>query len=162
MFQSVIKRLKTNGKRIEAPCSGSVHPLEESKDPVFAEGLMGPGCFIIPENNHIYSPVDGTVELVFPTKHAIGLKSKTGVEVMLHIGIDTVQLDGRFFDVAVSPGDRIRKGDLLANVSFGEVSAAGYATDVFVILTNMQMNDVFVHTGSCRAGDLLMEVMAEK
>lgn len=161
MFQSIFKRLKSKEKGIDAPCGGLVHPLEDSKDPVFADGVMGAGCFIVPESNCIYSPADGTVEMVFPTKHAMGIKTHNGIEIMIHIGIDTVQLDGRFFEVAVSPGDKVRRGDLLATVDFEKILAEGYATDVIVVLTNVQTNDVCVHVGHCSPGDLLLEVTTE-
>lgn len=160
MLRSLLKKSKSNENEIVSPCNGNVHSLSDSKDPVFSTGMIGPGCFISPETDYVYSPVDGTVEMVFPTKHAIGLKTDSGIEVMVHMGVDTVQLGGSCFDVVVSQGDKIRKGDLLATARFEAILAAGYDTDVFVILTNRQLGDIRVYFGTCRHGELLMDVIS--
>jgi glucose-specific phosphotransferase system IIA component len=161
MFQSLFKKSKSNENKIVSPCNGTVHPLSASKDPVFSVGMMGPGCFISPETDYVYSPVDGTVVMVFPTKHAIGLKTDSGIEVVVHMGVDTVQLGGSCFDVVVSQGDKIRKGDLLATAKFGAIRAAGYDTDVFVVLTNRQPGDIRVYFDTCKHGELLMDVISQ-
>ncbi|GCF95003.1 PTS beta-glucoside transporter subunit EIIBCA [Enterococcus florum] len=93
-----------------SPLKGTVHPLKEAKDPVFAEGMMGQGVVIDPAEGKLYAPFDGQVSLLFPTKHAIGLVSNSGTEVLIHIGIDTVQLDGKYFEAKVAQGDNVTKG----------------------------------------------------
>lgn len=119
-----------------APLKGEILPLSQAKDPVFAEGMMGQGVVIDPAEGKLYAPFDGQVTLLFPTKHAIGLLSEDGTEVLIHIGIDTVKLDGEHFTAKVSQGDSITKGQLLMEFDIDAIRAAGYEVQTPIIITN--------------------------
>lgn len=120
---------------IYSPVKGNFKKREEIKDPVFSQGLMGPTFAVEPLDNKIYAPMDGSVSTIFPTKHAIGLVHKNDIEMILHIGIDTVQLKGDGFNVFVKEGDNVKKGDLLMEVDFELLKNNGYQTDVIVAIT---------------------------
>ncbi|NLY62969.1 MAG: PTS glucose transporter subunit IIA [Erysipelothrix sp.] len=111
---------------IYSPIKGKVVALETVNDPVFSEKMMGEGIAIIPEDSLVLSPVSGTVTSVFPTKHAFGLESEDGLELLIHIGLDTVKLNGEYFDAKVSQGDKVTVGDVLVSVDFSKVLEAGY------------------------------------
>ncbi|WP_291293676.1 PTS beta-glucoside transporter subunit IIBCA [Enterococcus sp.] len=117
---------------------GEVIPLNEVNDQAFSTGALGKGIGIKPTSNTIHSPVDGEVLTVFPTKHAIGLRSDQGVEVLIHIGIDTVSLDGNHFEMNVKQGDRVTAGQPIGEVDFEKVREAGYDTTTMVVITNTQ------------------------
>ncbi len=119
-----------------APVSGTIVPLAEVKDKVFASGALGNGVGIVPDNGRFYAPFAGTVVTAFPTGHAFGIKSADGVEVLIHIGIDTVQLEGKGFTPAVTQGQSVEAGDLLATVDLEAVKAAGYDTTTVMVVTN--------------------------
>ncbi|MFD0046312.1 beta-glucoside-specific PTS transporter subunit IIABC [Pseudarthrobacter scleromae] len=121
---------------IVAPVAGSAVALTDVQDKVFASGAMGKGLGIIPADGHIYSPITGTIKAAMKTGHAFGIKSEDGVEVLVHIGIDTVQLQGRGFEAAVTRGQQVRAGDLLAVVDLDVVTEAGYDTTTLVMVTN--------------------------
>ena len=121
---------------VSAPVSGAVVPLAEVKDKVFASGALGKGIGIVPSSGKVYAPFAGTVVTAFPTAHAFGIKSADGVEVLIHIGIDTVQLEGKGFVAAVTQGQVVEAGDLLANVDLDVVKAAGYDPTTIVVITN--------------------------
>ncbi|MBO1308304.1 PTS glucose transporter subunit IIA [Enterococcus sp. 669A] len=117
--------------------AGSIHPLEEASDPVFAEKMMGDGYFIEPKDGKIYSPVKGKVSTIFPTKHAIGITTDSGLEVLLHMGIDTVDLAGKPFDIHVQEGQSLQSDTLLADVDLAAIKQAGKGTSMLVMITNM-------------------------
>ncbi len=121
---------------VKAPVSGTLVPLGEINDKVFASGALGNGLGIVPSNGQFYAPFAGTVATAFPTGHAFGIKSPDGVEVLIHIGIDTVQLDGKGFNAAVTQGQEVQAGDLLCTVDLEAVKAAGYDTTTIVVITN--------------------------
>ena len=100
--------------------------------------MMGEGFAIIPSNNSIVSPVAGTITTIFPTKHALGILTDNGLEILVHIGIDTVQLKGEPFELEVSEGDKISAGQLLVRADFKAIASAGKQTDVVVVVTNSQ------------------------
>ncbi|AYW49437.1 MAG: PTS glucose transporter subunit IIA [Tetragenococcus halophilus] len=110
---SFLKKKKT---ALFSPADGQLVPLSKVEDPVFSQGMMGPGIAVLPSSDDIYSPVEGTVSNVFPTKHAIGLKTKDGKEVLLHFGIDTVELKGEGFEVFVDVDDKVQSDTLLARM----------------------------------------------
>ena len=116
---------------------GQVVPVTEVKDPVFAGKMMGDGFAVEPTDGNVYAPVTGVVTTVFPTKHAYGLLTDDGLEVLVHIGLDTVDLEGKPFEAKVSDGQRVQAGDLLAVVDFDAVKAAGKETSVIVVFTNV-------------------------
>jgi PTS system beta-glucosides-specific IIC component len=145
---------------IITPVAGGVVALADVQDKVFASGAMGKGLGIIPADGHIYSPITGTIKAAMKTGHAFGIKSEDGVEVLVHIGIDTVQLEGRGFESAVTRGQQVRAGDLLAVVDLDEVTEAGYDTTTLVMVTNTaQLGSVDpVDGGTLAPGDTAITV----
>lgn len=139
---------------IAAPLEGEVVALENVNDPVFSSGAMGKGAAIKPSGNQVVAPFDGEVQIAFPTGHAYGLKSDKGAEVLIHIGIDTVSLDGKGFDAKVQANQRIKKGDVLATFDSSVITEAGLDDTTMVIVTNTaDFEDVSsVATGSVAEG----------
>lgn len=121
---------------VSSPVDGTVKALTDSSDAVFAQETMGKGCLIIPDNGNVYAPVDGTVATLFPTKHAIGLVSNDGVEILIHIGIDTVNLEGKHFEAHIKQGDKVTKGQLLVTFDKEAIEKEGFATEIPVVITN--------------------------
>ena len=115
---------------------GQVIALEQVKDPVFAQKMMGDGFAVEPANGNIVSPVSGTVSSIFPTKHALGLVTEAGLEVLVHIGLDTVSLEGKPFTVHVAEGQKVAAGDLLVTADLDAIRAAGRETSTVVVFTN--------------------------
>lgn len=126
----------TDTKKIYSPVKGELITLNSVNDPTFAEKMLGDGVAVIPSVGEFYAPFDGTVETVFPTKHAIGLKGKNGVELLIHIGLDTVELKGKYFDAHVKQGDTVSRGDLLMKADLDAIKAAGYDVTTPLIVTN--------------------------
>lgn len=116
---------------------GELMSISDVKDATFAEKMLGDGYAVEPANGEIYTPVAGKVASIFPTKHAISIMTETGLEVLLHMGIDTVQLEGKPFEVTISEGDSLKQGDLVARVDLNAIKAAGKETTMMVVLTNM-------------------------
>ena len=121
---------------IASPAAGEVVPMSDIDDPVFSAGTLGDGVGILPENNDVYSPVSGTVMSAMKSGHAYGIKTEDGVEVLVHIGVNTVKMKGEGFTPAVKKGDTIQKGELLATVDFDKVREAGYDTTIVLAVTN--------------------------
>lgn len=121
---------------VVSPLNGKVIPLEEVPDPVFSEKMMGDGIAIIPEDGELLSPVDGEVLQVFPTKHAVGLKTKSGIEILIHIGLETVMMKGEGFTSLVKEGDRVRTGQPLISFNVDLVTEKAKSTVTPVIITN--------------------------
>lgn len=128
----------TSGKNIiiSNPIKGKVLPLADVSDQTFASGIMGDGLAILPEDGRVVAPVDGKIVSLFNTKHAIGIESDDGVEILIHVGIDTVQLEGEHFIAHINQGDRIKAGDLLLEFNIEKIKEAGYETITPVIITN--------------------------
>ncbi|WFO87272.1 PTS glucose transporter subunit IIA [Bacillus velezensis] len=124
------------GEIIHSPIKGEVKALTEVNDSVFSGGMMGKGFAILPEEGAAVSPVEGRVTAVFKTKHAIGITSARGAEILIHIGLDTVRLDGRHFEMHVKEGDAVAPGDLLITFDIEEIKAAGFDVITPVIITN--------------------------
>ncbi|MEC3655917.1 beta-glucoside-specific PTS transporter subunit IIABC [Bacillus siamensis] len=124
------------GEIIHSPIKGEVKALSEVNDSVFSGGMMGNGFAILPEEGAAVSPVEGRVTAVFKTKHAIGITSARGAEILIHIGLDTVRLDGRHFEMHVKEGDAVAPGDLLITFDIEEIKAAGFDVMTPVIITN--------------------------
>lgn len=121
---------------VGAPMTGQIVPLAQVKDKVFASGALGKGIGILPEHGQVYAPFGGTLVSAFPTGHAFGIKSPDGVEALIHIGIDTVQLEGKGFTTAVTQGQQVEAGDLLATVDLKAITAAGYDPTTVLVITN--------------------------
>ena len=129
---------------ITSPLAGEVKELSQATDPVFAQGLMGCGVVIVPSQGELVSPVNGRVTVFFPTKHAIGILSDEGVEILMHIGMDTVNLEGKGFEGYVSQGDKVKVGDKLISFDIDMIKKAGYVTETPVIITNSDKYEVEV------------------
>ena len=145
---------------IVAPIEGNAISLEEVGDGVFSEGMLGKGVAIEPTIGRAVSPVDGTVSTVFETKHAVGLTSDNGVEVLIHIGLDTVKLNGKHFSTHVKAGDKVKVGDLLVEFDIEKIKEAGYPIVTPIIITNTDSyEDVeVVAKGAVKEKDKLVSV----
>ena len=145
---------------IFAPAAGKLVPLSEVSDPTFSEGILGQGAAVIPTGNQFFSPVDGTVNTVFPTGHAAALTSSDGVEVLLHIGLDTVKLNGKHFTIHVEEGQQIKKGALLLEADLEQIKAAGYDTITPVIVCNTEefAEIAMAEVQAVEAGDVVLNL----
>lgn len=123
-------------EEVYSVADGQVVALEQVKDPVFAQKMMGDGFAVEPANGNIVSPVSGTVSSIFPTKHALGIVTEVGLEVLVHIGLDTVSLEGKPFTVHVAEGQKVAAGDLLVTADLDAIRAAGRETSTVVVFTN--------------------------
>ncbi|MDU2491502.1 MAG: beta-glucoside-specific PTS transporter subunit IIABC [Clostridium celatum] len=128
--------LNTEVKEIKSPISGKVIELEKVNDPVFSSGAMGKGVAIEPVDNKVYAPVNGTIEFIADTKHAIGLLSEDGIEVLIHVGMDTVKMNGRGFNVKAAVNSKIKEGDLLLEFDRDIIEKEGYSLITPVVITN--------------------------
>lgn len=140
---TVVAEVKEGQKAVEvrkeivmAPVTGKMMPLSTAKDQAFAQGALGKGVVIHPTVGEVVAPFDGTVMTMFPTKHAIGLVSDNGLELLIHIGLDTVQLDGKYFESFVEQGAKVKRGDKLVTFDIKAIEAAGYSVETPVIVTN--------------------------
>lgn len=122
--------------QLVSPLAGQVKPLSQATDPVFSSGVMGQGVVIEPSQGELVSPVNGTVTVLFPTKHAVGIVSEEGVELLMHIGMDTVSLDGKGFEAHVAQGDKVVVGQQLISFDMDVIKKAGLVTETPVIITN--------------------------
>ncbi|MEQ9763354.1 sucrose-specific PTS transporter subunit IIBC [Streptococcus jiangjianxini] len=145
---------------IVSPLHGEVVALTSVNDPVFASEAMGKGIAIKPTNNTVYSPVDGVIQIAFETGHAYGIKSNDGAEILIHIGIDTVSMDGKGFDQKVKANQTVKKGDVLGTFDLDEIAAAGLDSTTMIIVTNTadyaEINTLA--TGTVAKGDALVAV----
>ncbi|MGV3050813.1 sucrose-specific PTS transporter subunit IIBC [Streptococcus hyovaginalis] len=145
---------------IVSPLNGEVVALSDVNDPVFSSGAMGNGIAVKPSDNTVYSPVDGTIQIAFETGHAYGIKSNDGAEILIHIGIDTVSMDGKGFNQKVTANQTVKKGDVLGTFDLNEIAAAGLDSTTMIIVTNTaDYAEVSpVATGSVAKGDALIAV----
>ncbi|MHC2799730.1 glucose PTS transporter subunit IIA [Corynebacterium hesseae] len=143
---------------IASPAAGKVVPMAEIDDPVFSAGTLGDGVGIVPENNEVYAPVSGTVMSAMKSGHAYGIKTEDGVEVLVHIGINTVKMKGEGFAPAVKKGDTVKQGELLATVDFAKVTEAGYDTTIVLAVTNTKALSAVTPAGlnHAAAGDTVI------
>lgn len=160
---AVEKKETVSSMRIEiaSPVKGTEVPLSEVKDEVFSKNIVGRGAAVVPAEGKIYSPVDGVAASVFDTKHAIGLVSDDGVEVLIHVGLDTVELEGKYFTAHVAQGDRVKKGQLLLEFDLDAIKAAGYDTVTPIIISNTDsyLDVLAADAGEINAGDMLLTVV---
>ena len=119
-----------------APANGELIPIDRVQDEVFSQKMMGEGFAVIPENGEIASPVAGTIVSIFPTKHAIGIKTDDEIEVLLHMGIDTVDLGGEAFEIKVREGEKVKAGKIVATADLAKIQASGKKTTMIVVFTN--------------------------
>ena len=130
------KKKEEKGIEIGAPVKGKAVPLSQVSDPTFGEEILGKGVAIIPEDGNICAPCDGTIEMIFDTLHALSMTTPDGVELLVHIGLDTVELKGEHFTAHKKSGDAVKKGDLILTVDIDAVKAAGYDVITPVIVCN--------------------------
>ena len=154
--QKLAKRIQ-----IASPISGKVLKLEELHDDAFASGALGAGVGILPDKGEVYAPADGVISTLFPTLHAIGMETDEGVELLIHIGLDTVQLEGKGFEAMIGQGDRVRKGQLLVRFDADYIKAQGFLTETPVIVVNTDdyLEIVESERGSVAAGDGLLTIV---
>lgn len=146
---------------VYAPVSGEVKDLGKVNDPTFAQEIMGKGIAIVPNQSKIVSPVKGKVTLVFSTKHAIGLRSEEGTEILIHVGLDTVKLDGKYFNALVETDQEVEVGTPLLEVDFEQVKAAGFDITIPIIVTNTsEYQEVLALTeGQVETGEVLIKAI---
>ena len=147
-------------EEVYSVADGEVIALEQVKDPVFSQKMMGDGFAVEPANGNIVSPVSGTVSSIFPTKHALGLVTEAGLEVLVHIGLDTVSLEGKPFTVHVAEGQKVAAGDLLVTADLDAIRAAGRETSTIVVFTNADaiQSVKLEQTGSLAANTVVAKV----
>ena len=148
-----------NTAQLVSPLAGQVKPLNQATDPVFSSGVMGQGVVIEPSQGELVSPVNGTVTVLFPTKHAVGIVSEEGVELLMHIGMDTVSLDGKGFEAHVTQGDKVVVGQQLISFDMEVIKEAGLVTETPVIITNQDDFQADVEEDlprDVKRGDVLM------
>lgn len=150
---------------IFSPLTGKIIPLNQVNDPTFASELMGKGIAIIPIEGKAYAPDDGEVVSLFRTKHAIGFQTDSGVEILIHIGIDTVKLDGQHFQAHVQAGSQVKKGDLLVSFDIEAIKQAGFEVTTPIIITNSddyQKIQTIHQSETIEKGDVLLTLSANK
>ena len=154
-----------NTAQLVSPLAGQVKPLSQATDPVFSSGVMGQGVVIEPSQGELVSPVNGTVTVLFPTKHAVGIVSEEGVEMLMHIGMDTVSLDGKGFEAHVEQGDKVVVGQQLISFDMDVIKEAGLVTETPVIITNQDDFQADVEGDlprDIKRGDVLMTATRTK
>ncbi len=146
---------------VAVPLAGEVVALSEVPDPTFGEGMLGQGIAVKPTDGIVYAPIAGEVTTLFPTKHAIGITGKNGIEVLIHFGLNTVELDGKGFTTYISEGDQVEAGDLLMKADIKTIEDAGYPTITPVIITNTgDFQEVKARAqGTSKAGIVGIEVV---
>ncbi|MDT8860914.1 PTS glucose transporter subunit IIA [Alkalihalobacillus sp. MEB130] len=136
MFKSLFGKKESKVETLTAPITGKTLDLAEVPDPVFAQKMMGDGIAIEPAEGEVVSPIDGEIVQVFPTKHAVGIKAKSGLEVLIHIGLETVNLNGEGFESFVKAGDKVKQGDKLIQFDLEIIREKAASTITPIIITN--------------------------
>lgn len=121
---------------VNSPVRGKIITLEEIRDGVFSEKLLGDGVAVVPCDTHLYAPLSGEIVTLFPTGHAIGIRSDEGADILVHIGIDTVEITEKVFHVFLEQGQTVNQGDLMATADFERIKSLGYQCEVIIIETN--------------------------
>ena len=137
---------KFDPNHLYAPMAGAAVPVTEVPDPTFAEGLLGDGIAIIPTDGKVYAPCDATVEMMFTTGHAVSLSNAAGAEILIHVGLETVGLEGKPFKVHVASGDKVKKGQLLMEADLEAIKAAGLNTITPMLVCNTDEFSTFNKT----------------
>lgn len=165
LFGNLFKKDKENentnySNKVLVPITGIVSSVKECQDPVFAGEMVGKGSLILPSEGKVYSPVDGEISMVADSKHALGITSNTGLEILIHIGLDTVELNGEPYTSHVSQGQKIKAGDLLMEFDIEKIKASGKAVESPVIITNADDKEInLLANGQTNHGEALMEVI---
>lgn len=133
LFQNLFSK---SGIVVGAPMAGKLVSIKEVSDPTFGDEILGKGAAIIPSDGRVYAPVDGRVATVFPTGHAMAVVGSDGEEILIHVGLDTVKLNGKYFTIHVEESQEVRKGELLLEADLDQIKAAGYDIITPVIICN--------------------------
>ena len=133
---SFLKKKGSAGIVLASPVKGTVVSLKQVNDPTFSEEMLGKGVAVIPTEGKIYAPADGEISLLFDTLHAVSMTTTDGVEILIHVGLDTVKLKGDGFVAHVATGDKVKKGDLLLSVELEALKASGYDTVTPMVVCN--------------------------
>lgn len=139
MFDSLKKMFEKNAKTIslKAVEDGRTIPMDEVNDQTFAQELLGPGIAIVPSNGTVVSPIDGTIATVMDTKHAVCIQGEDGLELIVHAGLDTVELNGKYYQTYKEIGDQVKAGDVLLEFDLEEIAKAGYDVITPIVITNL-------------------------
>lgn len=169
-FNKLLGRGQENGKQTErisitdydpkavySPLNGTAVPLSKVSDPAFAQGFMGKGAAVLPSEGRLYAPASGTVAALFETCHAIGIMTEAGMEVLLHIGVDTVEMKGDGFKAHVKQGDQVSAGQMLISFDIGKIKGRGLDPVTMVLVSNYSQfgEQVLLAEGTVTAGQLL-------
>ncbi|WP_339022926.1 PTS glucose transporter subunit IIA [Spiroplasma endosymbiont of Crioceris asparagi] len=150
---------------IFAPVDGELIELSKVNDEVFAEKMLGDGLAVIPANGDFISPADGELVTVFPSGHAFGLRTSLGAEILLHIGMDTVSLNGDGFDVKVSQGQKVKKGEHLVKVDLEKIKSKDLSIQTPIVFTTESMDgkkmEIIKGTGNVKKGDLIAKIISK-
>ncbi|MFC0562114.1 beta-glucoside-specific PTS transporter subunit IIABC [Halalkalibacter alkalisediminis] len=156
----VTNAAEVKGEVISSPFVGQVLPLSNIKDEAFATGALGKGVAVVPTEGKLVAPVSGTVSALFPTKHAVGITSDNGAELLIHVGMDTVQLQGKFFEAHIQQGDRVEKGQLMVEFDIKGIQEAGFELATPVVVTNSdQYNLMTTEEKEVKHGDSLITLI---
>lgn len=139
MFDSLKKMFEKNAKTIslKAVEDGRTIPMDEVNDQTFAQELLGPGIAIVPSNGTVVSPIDGTIATVMDTKHAVCIQGEDGLELIVHAGLGTVELNGKYYQTYKEIGDQVKAGDVLLEFDLEEITKAGYDVTTPIVITNL-------------------------
>lgn len=139
MFDSLKKMFEKNAKTIslKAVEDGRTIPMDEVNDQTFAQELLGPGIAIVPSNGTVVSPINGTIATVMDTKHAVCIQGEVGLELIVHAGLDTVELNGKYYQTYKEIGDQVKAGDVLLEFDLEEITKAGYDVTTPIVITNL-------------------------
>ena len=139
MFDSLKKMFEKNAKTIslKAVEDGRTIPMDEVNDQTFAQELLGPGIAIVPSNGTVVSPINGTIATVMDTKHAVCIQGEDGLELIVHAGLDTVELNGKYYQTYKEIGDQVKAGDVLLEFDLEEITKAGYDVTTQIVITNL-------------------------
>lgn len=139
MFDSLKKMFEKNAKTIslKAVEDGRTIPMDEVNDQTFAQELLGPGIAIVPSNGTVVSPINGTIATVMDTKHAVCIQGEDGLELIVHVGLDTVELNGKYYQTYKEIGDQVKAGDVLLEFDLEEITKAGYDVTTPIVITNL-------------------------
>ena len=139
MFDSLKKMFEKNAKTIslKAVEDGRTIPMDEVNDQTFAQELLGPGIAIVPSNGTVVSPINGTIATVVDTKHAVCIQGEDGLELIVHAGLDTVELNGKYYQTYKEIGDQVKAGDVLLEFDLEEITKAGYDVTTPIVITNL-------------------------
>ena len=150
---------KSKKSIIACPVNGEVLPITDSSDTVFSEKMMGDGFVVRPKDGEFCSPVDGTVSMVFETKHAIAFTTDSGFDVLVHIGMDTVKLNGQGYEILVNAGDKVKIGQKVASVDLEFIKGKGFSVETPVVITNLDGKEISLSkTGNLNSGDGVIEL----